>query len=272
MDSEEIVMSKKRTCMSNNSVKVKENSELFTNVISLSQSYNEVLSYFEGKGNLEPLTSVKSTPTCSNILSYNEAKENLEPLTSVESTPTCSNKMSYNEVNCKSSHVTKSPNDDSCLSKVQSSQDFSNKNLSSQVQFIRPFEVDKNVDNTLHNSSTKRKLQSFCLTSENEDEDPFNYMDIDETEEHIVKKSKSDITESIVVPMLSAMSDKTEQSKSVELHGNIAVVPNLNYVAVDSNPNIAVDPNFIMNLLATAKGTSPFIDTRTHSNKSVRNM
>lgn len=268
MESEEIVMSKKRTCISNdkgknNSIRVKENSELFTNVIESRPSCSEVLSYYEGKGNLEPLTSVESTSTSSNILSHNEAKENLEPFTSVESTPTCSNILSYNEVSYKSSHVTKSPNDDLCSNTVQSSQDLSSKNFSSQVQLIRPFEVDKKTNNTVQYNSTKRKLQSFCLTSENEDEDLFNYMDIDETEEHVVKKSKREITGSIVGPMLSAISEKSEQSKSVEPHRNIAV---------DSNPNIAVDPNFIMNLLATAKGTGEFIDMRTHSNKSVRNM
>lgn len=249
MDSEEIVMSKKRALMSNDngkndSVITKENSEPFTNII-------------------------ESTPLCSKVMSFHKVKENLQTLTNVEPTRICSNILSNDEIN-----VIKSPNHDLCLTTVQSSQDICSKiDFPGRVQNCQPITtVDKNVNDTVHNNISKRKIQNFCSISDNEDEDPFDYIDVDETEEHIIKKPKREQTESIFLPMLSTTSNKNNQFKSVDSKHNIVNVPNSNYVAVNSNSNIAIDPNIIMNLLATAKDTGQFIDTNKHSNKLVRNI
>ncbi|VVC39420.1 Hypothetical protein CINCED_3A021705 [Cinara cedri] len=279
MDSEEIVMSKRQALILNDKGKydsvieptplcsnilsnneVKENSEQFISVIESTPTCSNILSNNEVKKNSEPFTSViESTPSCSNVLSYNEVKENLQPFISViESIPTCNNILPSHGVNFKSS------NGDSCLTTVQSSQDIlDKKDFSGRVQFLQPITVDKNVNSTVQHNTTKRKLSSFCLISENEDgdedEDPFDYMDIDETEENTIKKPKREQMESVFPPVLSAMTNKSENSKSVEKNYNLSVNP---------NSNIAVDPNYIMNLLATAKGTGQFIDTSKHSNNS----
>lgn len=146
------------------------------------------------------------------------------------------------------------------LTTLSSSQYISNTNKLSA--WLQGTVADNNVNNTNNLQSetvenravlTKRKISNDHPVFNNENEDPFNYMDIDEVEEHLKKKPKKRDIDSIFFPMVDISNNKSELSKTVE-----------------TNPNIAVDPNFIMNLLSKAKGTGQFIDASLLHDKSVK--
>ncbi|KAL4120479.1 hypothetical protein QTP88_013165 [Uroleucon formosanum] len=147
------------------------------------------------------------------------------------------------------------------LTTLSSSQYISNTNKLSA--WLQGTVADNNVNNTNNLQSetvenravlTKRKISNDHPVFNNENEDPFNYMDIDEVEEHLKKKPKKRDIDSIFFPMVDISNNKSELSKTVE-----------------TNPNIAVDPNFIMNLLSKAKGTGQFIDASLLHDKSSVN-
>lgn len=187
-------------------------------------------------------------------------EEDLEPFKRlVELTPSSSN----HNVQLPSSKNTTVDNTyknvDSCLITVPSSQYISNTN--DLPPWFDDTVANNNVnnDNSLHSKTAnkqghiKRKVSNDCPVFNNKNEDPFDYMDIDEIENHPKKKSKNRETESIFFPMVDVSSSKqNEQSKTVE-----------------TNSNTTVDPNSIMNLLSEAKGTGQFIDASILSNKSV---
>lgn len=209
---------------------------------------------------------IESTPSNSNtfkLLNYNGEENNSCIKTRVEKNvelfkrvieptpPSSNNTFEFSECN-KTDLIVNDllSNTNSCLTTV------SNLNVS-----------NKNKDTNLNNTNdchsnvideaiiTKRKLPSVCSMFGNKEEDDlFNYMDIDEIEEHPKKKSRKELAESVFLPILPTTSNnKCKQPKSVE-------------------PTIknAVDPNFIMNLLAEAKGTGQFIDASKLPDKSVR--
>lgn len=150
-----------------------------------------------------------------------------------------------------------STNTDSCLTAVPSSQDISNK-----IDFLTKLHPTTTIDTNINNinlpteTTNKRKMSDICSMFNNDDSDPFNYMDIDEIDEieEPKKKSKKENAESIFLPILP-YNNMNNQSKSTEVN--------------DKN---VVDPNAIMNLLATAKNDGQFIDASKLSDKSVRNM
>jgi len=152
-------------------------------------------------------------------------------------------------------------NNSLCLTTVPSSQYISNTNKLSA--WLQSTVADNNVHNTNNLKSTtaeiqtvptKRKIYNDNPVFNNENDDPFNYMDIDEVEEHPKKKPKKRDMDSLFFPMVNASSSiKSEPSKTVE-----------------TNANVAVDPNFIMNLLSEAKGTGQFIDASMLHSKLVR--
>lgn len=136
----------------------------------------------------------------------------------------------------------------SCLATVKNVHTISNKNVNN---------VNNSHSNVVNEDViTKRKLQNVCSMLNNEDNDDlFDYMDFDEIEEQPKKKSKKELVESVFLPILSEVSsNNSKPSQSMEPTAN--------------NP---VDPNFIMNLLSTAKGTGQFIDASKLPDKSVRN-
>ncbi|XP_008190066.1 nibrin [Acyrthosiphon pisum] len=152
-------------------------------------------------------------------------------------------------------------NDNLCLTTASSTQYISS--TSKLSAWLQGTVADNNVNNTNNLQSktvenlavpTKRKISNDHQVFNNENEDPFNYMDIDEVEEHPKKKPKKRDMDSLFFPMLDISNNKSEPSKTME-----------------PNPNIAVDPNFIMNLLSEAKGTGQFIDASILSNKSSAN-
>jgi len=152
-------------------------------------------------------------------------------------------------------------NDNLCLTTVLRSQNISNANKLSA--WLQSTVANDNVHNTNNLQSTiaeiqtvptKRKISNDNPVFNNENEDPFNYMDIDEVEDHPKKKPKKRDIDSLFFPTVNASSsNKSEPSKKME-----------------TNVNVAVDPNFIMNLLSEAKGTGQFIDASMLHNKSVR--
>lgn len=153
-------------------------------------------------------------------------------------------------------------NDNLGLTTVSNSQHISNRNKLSA--WLQSTVADNNVNNTNNLQSktaenlavpSKRKIANDNPVFNNENEDPFNYMDIDEVEEHPKKKPRNGDMNSIFFPMTdTSSSNKSEPSKTVE-----------------TNANVAVDPNFIMNLLSEAKGTGQFIDASIPHNKSSDN-
>lgn len=151
----------------------------------------------------------------------------------------------------------------SCSTDVTNSKNTScAKGLSSWLQIT---DTNKNKNNSNSSStinaqnsvSTTRKRPIVSSIFNDEDDDPFNYKDLDEIEGYAQKKPKKANVESLFCPMVTTPSSNNfEHSKSVE-----------------QNSNQAVDPNFIMNLLAEPKNTGQFIDTNDDSlYKSVRNI
>lgn len=301
MDSEDILMPKKRALLSDeeknsNVIKVvEENFEPFKKVIDSTQSSsyhiikssnhdnekNGCSSFTFSKYDKEKNHSVKTneeddfesykrviepTPSNSNtfkLLNYNDEEKNSFIKTRVEKnvdlfkrviepTPSSSNNTfkfsEYNKTDLIVNDLLSNTN--SCLTTVSYVHD-SNKNKDTNLNNTNDCHsnlIDKAV-------IAKRKLPSVCSMFDNEEEDDlFNYMDIDEIEEHPKKKSRKELAETVFLPILPTTSNnKCKQSKSVE-------------------PTIknALDPNFIMNLLAEAKGTGQFIDASKLPDKSVR--
>lgn len=139
---------------------------------------------------------------------------------------------------------------------VPNSQHITKKNdLSDWRQASKSVNKDtKIVDN--EKTVNKRKDPDFLSMFNNEDDNPFGYMDVDEIEEQPKKKPKVMNNDLEFLKMLATSNNINKQPKSVE--------PKV--------VNIAVDPYFIMNLLADAKGTGQFIDASKLSDKSVRNI
>lgn len=156
-------------------------------------------------------------------------------------------------------------NADLCLTTIPSSSNISNKNVYSPcVQATTTIE-EKNMEILNNNLSkevvnnnatvTKRKLSSICSIVNNDNANPFDYMDIDEIEEYAVKKPKKDFRESIFFPMLATSSNnENKQTNSLE-----------------PTSSCEKDKNAI-NLLAKAKGNGQFIDASKPFDKSVRNI
>jgi len=211
-------------------------------------------------------------PTKRSFLANNEQKNNSigsirieEDLKSfqcvIEPTPSSSNHNVQSPIPKSQTVNNDLTNDKLCLTTVLRSQNISNANKLSA--WLQSTVADDNVHNTNNLQSitaeiqavpTKRKISNDNPIFNNENEDPFNYMDIDEVEDHPKKKSKIRDMDSLFFPIVNASSsNKSEPSKKVE-----------------TNANVAIDPNFIMNLLSEAKGTGQFIDASMLHNKSVR--
>lgn len=153
---------------------------------------------------------------------------------------------------------------DSCVTTVQTSQNSSNNNDYSSLLQVSIANENVSYINSVHSetisnrSSIKRKISSVgpILNNDNEDDDPFNYKDIDEIEDHTSKKPKTKPPVSSFYSMLEESSNnKNETPKSIE-----------------PKVNNTVDPNFIMDLLSSAKGTGKCIDTSNLDDKSVRSI
>lgn len=143
----------------------------------------------------------------------------------------------------------------SCVTSVPSSQNVSSNSYSASPQTNI---TNKNYSynfNNFHSKTnenrviTKRTILSVSSMVNNEDDDPFDYMDIDEIEGQPKKKIKKH-NESIFFPLL----ENTSTAKNEEPKSSVPIV----------------DINFIMNLLSEAKDTGDFIDTSKPSDKSVR--
>lgn len=181
--------------------------------------------------------------------------EDLEPLKRINKSVSSNSMFKLSEP-MKSARNCISPNNvDSCVTSVPSSQNVSSNSYSACPQTNITKKIDNSNSNNFHSNIdetraiTKRTISSVSSMVNNEDDDPFDYMDIDEIEGQPKKKLKKQ-TESIFFPLLKSMStDKDEEPKSS--------VP-------------IVDVNFIMNLLSEAKDTGDFIDTSKPSKKSVR--
>jgi len=184
----------------------------------------------------------------------------------IEPTPSCSNHNVQHPAS-KTSNLTPTvddkvyTNDNLCLTTEPSSIYSSNtKELSTWLQGTVTENSIDNTNNLLPKATenrivpTKRKISNDFPMFNDEYEDPFNYMDIDEIEEHPKKKLKKRDIDSIFLPFVDTSSkNKNEPSKTVE-----------------TDINVAIDPNFIMNLLSEAKGTGQFIDASILPDKSVR--
>jgi len=189
-------------------------------------------------------------------------EENLKPFQNIiEPTPSSSNHNVQSPIPKTQTVDNTLTNNNLCLTTLSSSQYISNTNKLSA--WLQGTVANNNVNNTNNLQSnkaveniavlTKRKLSNDHPVFNNENEDPFNYMDIDEVEEHPKKKPKKRDVDSIFFPMVGISNNKIELSKTIE-----------------TNPNIAVDPKFIMNLLSEAKGTGQFIDASLPHDKSVK--
>lgn len=176
--------------------------------------------------------------------------------------PTSSN--NYNKFKTSESEITafngSSIKLESSLITKPNSIDFSHsKKLSVELQNTI---IDQNINNSnnlcIINSNNctvterKRKNNSSIFDSEKKN-DPFNYMDMDEIDEHIPKKPKIEYSE-LFGPINTLTSRDEFQSKNFEIQKSCE----------------AADPNFIMNLLADSKSTGHFINTKDLRNKSVR--
>lgn len=184
-------------------------------------------------------------------------KEDLEPLKKINKSVS-SDSMFKLSVPIEPGRNCISPNIvGSCVISVPSSQNVSSNIYSACPQTNMTKKNDNFSSNNLHSkidenrAITKRTISSVSSMVNSEDDDPFDYMDIDEIEGQPKKKLKKH-TESIFFPLLKSMStDKDEEPKS-------------------SMP--IVDVNFIMSLLSEAKDTRDFIDTSIPSTKSVRHI
>jgi len=193
-----------------------------------------------------------------------KVKEDLKPYKrKIESIPCNSSNPAFQSLECKKTFVNSTlPDADSCLTFEPSSQDVSKENVYSSCGQTTIEEKNVNTDDNFQSkinynaATTKRKLLNICSIVNNDDTDPFDYKDIDEIEEHPKKKSKKDLRESVFLPMLTTTtSDENKQSTPVE-----------------ATASCAKDQNFIMNLLAEAKGIGQFIDASKLPDKSVRNV
>lgn len=206
-------------------------------------------------------------PTKRPLLAYNEEKIiNIKTITVeedlfqqvIEPTPSSSN---HNQ-QCPASKTPTVDNvytNDLCLTTIPSSHYSSNTNENWLQSTIAENSIN-NANDLLSKATenqvvpTKRKISNDFPVFNNESEDPFNYMDIDEIEEHPKKKPKKKYVNSIFLTEVDTSSNnKNKPIKTVE-----------------TNVDIAIDPNFVMNLLSEAKGTGQFIDASILPDKSVR--
>jgi len=151
---------------------------------------------------------------------------------------------------------------DLCLTTIPSSHYSSNTN-ENWLQGIIAENSINNANDLLSEATenqavpTKRKISNDFSVFNNESEDPFNYMDIDEIEEYEEypkkKPKKKDMNSLFLTKVDTSSNTKNKPSKSVE-----------------TNVDVAIDPNFVMNLLSEAKGTGQFIDASILPYKSVR--
>ncbi|XP_025201439.1 nibrin [Melanaphis sacchari] len=181
----------------------------------------------------------------------------------IEPTPSSSN----HDMQCPASKTSTVDNvftnNNSCLTAVPSSLYISNSNqLSTWLKGTVAENSLNNANNLLSKTTeneavstvpTKRKISNNFSIFNNENENPFDYLDIDEIEEHPKKKPKKRVSDSLFLSVVdSSSNNKDEPSKTVKNNVN----------------DEAVDPNFIMNLLSEAKGTGQFIDASILSEKS----
>lgn len=277
-DSYKIVKSKKRALMSRDEIsynsmkpKVEKNPETFKEDVESIPSYsNRSLQISETK---KPIINLSSTNVDSCLTTVPSSQEiTMKKKLSPRFQPTVSNNVKNADnfpLEIDDNKTNSCKINMSCVNSysttVQCSQDVSCKNNFSD--WLQPsVTINTNVNNTnnLHSetydikTTSKRKMTSVDSLFDNEDDDPFGYEDIDEIEERTIKKKRNkEYAESLFLPMLTTTSiNKSEHLKSVE-----------------PKTDDTVDPNFIMNLLATAKGTGHFIDTRSKPlDKSVRNI
>lgn len=180
------------------------------------------------------------------------AEEDLEPLKRINKSASSNSMFKLSESiepakNCISPNIV-----GSCVTSVTSSQNVSSNSYSAFPQTNMTKKNDNSSSNSFHSkinenrAITKRTISSVSSIVNNEDDDPFDYMDIDEIEGQPKTKIRKH-TESLFFPLLKSIStDKDEEPKS-------------------SAP--IVD---IMSLLSEAKDTGDFIDTSKPSKKLVR--
>jgi len=185
-------------------------------------------------------------------------EEDLEPFHRVNEPPTFSSRDRTFKPSKLLEPVVLSNIVDSCVTAVPDSQNVSNKN--NHPAWLQANIINKN-DNcnannfhlkTVENGNiTKRKISNVSSTISNNDEDPFDYMDIDEIEGHPKKKLKKE--HSIFSPVVTTSTNKSKHQKTAK-----------------PSANEALDPNFITNLLSEAKGTGEIIDASKPSGDWVR--
>lgn len=203
-------------------------------------------------------------PTKRPLLEYNEDKINNAKTITVEDlfqqviepTPSSSN----HNVQCPASKTPTVDNvytNDLCLTTIPSSHYSSNTNENWLQGTIAKNSIN-NANDLLSKATenqavpTKRKISNDFPVFNYDSEDPFNYMDIDEIEEQPKKKPKKKDMDSIFLTEIKASSNnKNKPSKTVE-----------------TNVDVPIDPNFVMNLLSEAKGTGQFIDASILPDKS----
>lgn len=145
------------------------------------------------------------------------------------------------------------------ISSVQSSQNDYSAWLQSNVTKNSVNNASSFISKTVENEAVaKRKISNINAMVIDEDEDPFDYLDVDEIEEQPKKKPKLVNMESLLFPTMATSNDKTKQQERVAQD--------------ELKANKTVDPNFVMNLLSEANGTGEFIDASKPLNKSVRNI
>lgn len=206
-------------------------------------------------------------PTKRPLLAYNEEKiNNIKTITVeedlfqqvIEPTPSSSDHNVQSPAS-KTPTVDNVYTNDLCLTTIPSSHYSSNTNENWLQGTIAENSISNANDlfsNTTENQAvpTKRKISNDFPVFNNESEDPFNYMDIDEIEEHPKKKPKKKDMNSIFLTEVDTSSNNKNKSSNT----------------VETNVDVAIDPNFVMNLLSEPKGTGQFIDASILSDKSVR--
>ncbi|CAH1723325.1 unnamed protein product [Aphis gossypii] len=204
-------------------------------------------------------------PTKRPLLAYNEEKiNNIKTITVeedlfqqvIEPTPSSSDHNVQSPAS-KTPTVDNVYTNDLCLTTIPSSHYSSNTNENWLQGTIAENSISNANDlfsNTTENQAvpTKRKISNDFPVFNNESEDPFNYMDIDEIEEHPKKKPKKKDMNSIFLTEVDTSSNNKNKSSNT----------------VETNVDVAIDPNFVMNLLSEPKGTGQFIDASILSDKS----
>lgn len=179
---------------------------------------------------------------------------------------------------------------DSCITQVPSSQDISKENdlpnslkVSDKNKFNMKIQnnaknphsdyVENNMNN-LHSdpienivTSNKRKISNFDFITNNDDNNLFDYMDIEEVKLPS-KKLKTEDTKSIIQP-IPAVKQYTD-SIIQPIPSTSSSIRTEQFTFEKSKPIQAINSSNIMNLLADVKGTGQFIDANKLPDISVK--